>query len=173
MNVSSGNHTNIGCGFCLTQGYVGLVLSGAAQVLCFLLGTPTLVWCLWLSLSGSLSGGLKPTQVFPVNLFAVELVFCIEGLLEVISYFIQNVMLLHVVFFLYFLSWTCRPLLQSCICVEHYMAVVQPVSFLKYRLRRYRVACSTTVWLLSLTFACSPIASMGYVETSAQVLISV
>ncbi|KAJ8000832.1 hypothetical protein DPEC_G00184490 [Dallia pectoralis] len=54
----------------------------SSQVLCFLLGTPALVWCLWISLSGSISGGLKPTQIFPISLFAVELVFCIECFLE-------------------------------------------------------------------------------------------
>ncbi|KAJ8000841.1 hypothetical protein DPEC_G00184580 [Dallia pectoralis] len=31
-----------------------------------------------------------------------------------------------------------RPVFQTCICVERYMAVVQPVAFIKYKLKRYR-----------------------------------
>jgi hypothetical protein len=175
MNDSSGNHTDLDrWDVCLDQGYVVPVLYHAAQALCFCLGAPALVSCLWLSLSGSLSGGLKPTQVFPIKLFAVELVLCVEGFLEVVSYLlIQNVVLRKVIYVLFFIAWTCRPLIQSCICVERYLAVTQPVSFLKYRLRRYRVACSTTVCLLSLALACSPISSKGYEEAAAQVLIGV
>ncbi|XP_042171468.1 G-protein coupled receptor 20-like isoform X1 [Oncorhynchus tshawytscha] len=176
MNDSSGNHTDLEkWDVCVDQGYVVPKLSGAVQALCSLLGIPALVWCLWLSLSGSLSGGLKPTQVFPINLFAVELVFCVHGLLEVISYLFipKAIMLRQTVYVLYYISWICRPLIQSCICVERYLAVAQPVSFLKYRLRRYRVACSTMVWLLSLAFACSIISLFGYEETSGYVIGSV
>ena len=156
MNDSSGNHTYLDTwDVCLDQGYVVPVLFHAAQALCFLLGTPALLWCLWFSLSGSLSGGFKSTQIFPTNLFAVELVFCVQGLLEVICYLLsKNLMFRKVLRILYYLAWTCRPLLQSCICVEHYLAVAQPVAFLKYRLRRYRVVCSTMVWVLSLAFGC-------------------
>jgi hypothetical protein len=175
MNASSGNHTYFDrWEVCLDQGYVVPVLGHAVQVLCFLLGTPALVWCLWLSLSGSLSGGLKPTQVFPINLFAVELVFCVHFVLAVTTYLLtKNVMLRNNNNVLYYLVWTCRPLLQSCICVERYLAVAQPVAFLKYRLRRYRVVCSTAVWLLSLAFACSPTTSMGHDEAGSYVISSV
>ncbi|KAJ8000837.1 hypothetical protein DPEC_G00184540 [Dallia pectoralis] len=109
-------------------------------VLNILLGTPALVWCLWISLSESISGGLKPTQIFPMNLFIVELVFCIEFLLEVICCQILpgNSMLFQVAYHVFIIGWICRPLFQFCICVERYMAVVQPVAFIKYRLSRYR-----------------------------------
>ena len=102
-----------------------------------------------------------------IILFAVELVFCVECFLEVISYlFIRKAtMLRQAVYFLYYLSWTCWPLLQSCICVERCLAVAQPVTFLKYRLRSYRMVCSTVVWLLSLTYSCF-IPLLGYEEIS-------
>ena len=119
MNDSSGNQTYLyNLDVCFDQGYAVLNLYSAAQALCFVLGMPALVWCLWLSLSGSLYVGVKPTQIFPINLFVVELVLCVEGLLEVISYLlIQNIILLQAGYFLYVLSCTCRPLIQSCICV--------------------------------------------------------
>ncbi|KAJ8000826.1 hypothetical protein DPEC_G00184420 [Dallia pectoralis] len=142
---------------CLEDTYVAPLLYYAAQAVCFLLGTPALVWCLWISLRESISGGLKPTQVFPINLFAAELVFCVEGPMEMTSYLFmrQDTILKKIVFGLYYLSWSSRPLFQSCICVERYMAVAQPVAFLKYRLRRYRMGTSTVIWVLSLLYGYS------------------
>ena len=95
MSESSGNQTCLDrWEVCLDKEYLVPGLYHAAENLCFLLGLPALVWFLWLSLSGSFSGGVKPTQVFPINLFAVELVFCFQGLLEVISSLLsQNIML--------------------------------------------------------------------------------
>jgi hypothetical protein len=173
MNDSSGNGTDLdNTDACLIQGAVVSMMIFFANGLCFVLGLPALVWCLWLSLSGSLSGGLKPTKVFPINLFAVELVFCVSSLLLMVSSFIENDMFQQAHTFIFGLSWTCRPLLQSCICVERYLAVVHPVAFLKYRRRRYRVASSTLFWVLSLTLSCS-FTLMDYEAIEHYVLISV
>ncbi len=43
---------------------------------------------------------------------------------------------------------TGRPLFQ-CLCVECYLAVVHPVTFLKFKPLRYRVICSTMVWIIT------------------------
>ncbi|KAJ8000827.1 hypothetical protein DPEC_G00184430 [Dallia pectoralis] len=155
MNVSSENQTSSDIWtVCLEEGYVGPVLYNAIQALCFLLGTPALVWCLWISLRESISGGLKPTQVFPINLFAVELVFCVLSAMDMTSYVFmrQDTILRKVVYVLYYLSWGSRTLFQCCICVERYLAVAQPVAFLKYSLKRYRVGTSTVIWVLSLLY---------------------
>ena len=45
-----------------------------------------------------------------------------------------------------------RPLFQCCICVERYLAVVHPVTFLKYKPLRHRVGCCGVVWLVVLGF---------------------
>ncbi len=38
----------------------------------------------------------------------------------------------------------------SDLCVERYLAVVHPVTFLKYKPLRYRVICFTAVWIITL-----------------------
>ncbi|KAJ8000839.1 hypothetical protein DPEC_G00184560 [Dallia pectoralis] len=139
MNDSSENHTSLDyIDDCMYQANVATMIYQCIQVLCFLLATPALVWCLWISLSESISGGLKPTQIFPINLFIVELLFSIQCLIDVIYYRIlpRNTMFLWVSYVLYYISRVCRPLFQTCICVERYMAVAQPVAFIKYRLKR-------------------------------------
>ncbi len=42
------------------------------------------------------------------------------------------------------------PLFQCLICVERYLAVVHPVTFLKYKPLRYRVICCTVAWIITL-----------------------
>ena len=43
-----------------------------------------------------------------------------------------------------------RPLFQGCICVERYLAVVHPVTFLRYKLLRYKIMCCSVVWFITL-----------------------
>ncbi len=54
------------------------------------------------------------------------------------------------VVFLQGLGITGRPLFQCPICVECYLAVVHPVTFLKYKPLRYRVICCTVAWIIIL-----------------------
>ncbi len=44
------------------------------------------------------------------------------------------------------LCWTVRPLLQICMCMEHYLAVIHPVTFLRYKGIQYRFALAA--WLI-------------------------
>ncbi|KAJ8000833.1 hypothetical protein DPEC_G00184500 [Dallia pectoralis] len=176
MNDSSINDSTLGhINECTDQDNVLSMIHLSAKILNILLGTPALVWCLWISLSEGLSGGLKPTQVFPLNLFTVELVFCVECLVEVIDYIVnsKNTMFRQLFYFLFIIAWTCRPLFQSCICVERYMAVVQPVAFNKYKLKRYRVGTSTLIWGLTIMYACSTIDYQRYTTITAYLLVSV
>ncbi|KAJ8000845.1 hypothetical protein DPEC_G00184620 [Dallia pectoralis] len=160
---------------CLDDGYVATLIYQYSAALCFLLGTPALVWCLWISLRESISGGLTPTQIFPINLFIVEVVFCVQGLCRVIYYsFIHNnIVLNQLLYALFLIAWICRPVFQSCICVERYMAVVQPVAFIKYRLRRYRMGTSTLIWGLTIIDACFRIQSLDNQSKTNYELVSV
>ncbi len=49
------------------------------------------------------------------------------------------------------IATTGRPLFQCLMCVERYLAVVHPVTFLKYKPLRYRVISSVIVWVASLS----------------------
>lgn len=44
------------------------------------------------------------------------------------------------------LFWSGRPLLQCCICVEHFVAVVHPALYLRHRSLRVKAAVAATAW---------------------------
>ncbi|XP_036978399.1 G-protein coupled receptor 4-like [Acanthopagrus latus] len=44
------------------------------------------------------------------------------------------------------------PMLLACMCIERYLAVAGPVLYLKLRKWEYRMAVSTVVWCVTLTF---------------------
>lgn len=54
--------------------------------------------------------------------------------------------------FFFGLFWICRLLIQVCICIEQYLAVLHPVTFLKYKSTQYRIVSVVTAWLLSFGY---------------------
>ncbi|XP_061124963.1 uncharacterized protein LOC133145446 [Syngnathus typhle] len=44
------------------------------------------------------------------------------------------------------------PLLLTCMCIERYLAVVQPVLYLKMRKREYYMGVSSVVWIITFVF---------------------
>lgn len=50
------------------------------------------------------------------------------------------------------LVWSGRPLLQCCICLEHFVAVVYPVSYLRYRSLRVKAAVAVAAWAVIFSF---------------------
>ncbi|CAL8404494.1 unnamed protein product [Boreogadus saida] len=45
-----------------------------------------------------------------------------------------------------------RPLFQCCICLERYLAVVHPLTFIRFKPLRFRVFCSGLMWFKPLRF---------------------
>ncbi len=52
--------------------------------------------------------------------------------------------------FLIGLSWTFRPLIQMCMCIEQYLAVIHPVIFLRCKGFQYRIASAAAAWLVAV-----------------------
>lgn len=50
------------------------------------------------------------------------------------------------------LIWAGRPLLQCCICLEHFVAVVYPVSYLRYRTLQVKAAVAVAAWTIIFLF---------------------
>lgn len=50
--------------------------------------------------------------------------------------------------------WSGRPLLQCCICLEHFVAVVHPVIYLRYRNHRLKAAVVAAAWSFILMYIC-------------------
>ncbi len=110
-----------------------------------LFGFPMHSYIIWLIVTGTRSG--VSSEFFNINLSVCELCFSFNCLLLALSNVVHGLKVLQV--FLIGITITGRPLFQCLICVERYLAVVHPVTFLKYKPLRYRVICCTVVWILS------------------------
>lgn len=90
------------------------------------------------------------SEFFTFNLALCEIIYCLKSpLLLLKMYAINGTLEPLMEFFEGFLGMG-RPLFQTCICVERYLAVIHPVLFLRYKPLRYRLACSAIAWLVVL-----------------------
>uniref|UniRef100_A0A6Q2YPP8 G-protein coupled receptors family 1 profile domain-containing protein n=1 Tax=Esox lucius TaxID=8010 RepID=A0A6Q2YPP8_ESOLU len=117
----------------------------AADIINLILGLPTNVYVLWLIVTGQRG---TSSDVFALNLAVTEILSSLSSL----TYIINNQQGSNAIVFFaqYFKGFVLygRPLFQGCVCVERYLAVVHPVTFLKYKPLKYRVGFSGVVWLL-------------------------
>ncbi|XP_058613449.1 hydroxycarboxylic acid receptor 2-like [Onychostoma macrolepis] len=114
--------------------------------LSFLVGLPIHSYVLWLIVTGTESG--VASVFFKLNLSVCEIGICVESLIFILSFWFSS--LKNLICFLIGLAVTGRPLFQCLISVERYLAVVHPVTFLKYKPLRYRVICSAAAWIIIL-----------------------
>ncbi|XP_057215753.1 C-C chemokine receptor type 8-like [Triplophysa rosa] len=112
-----------------------------------LFGLPTHSFILWLIITSTGSG--IASDFFNLNLSVCEIGICLNSV-SVIFYSLWFSSLSGLVYFLSGLGITGRPLFQCLMCVERYLAVVHPVTFLKYKPLRYRLMCCTAAWIICL-----------------------
>ncbi|XP_051734821.1 uracil nucleotide/cysteinyl leukotriene receptor-like [Ctenopharyngodon idella] len=112
----------------------------------FLVGLPTHSYVIWLIITGAGSG--VASEFLILNLSVSETGFCVNCLMFVLSVWFSFI--LQFKLFLVGLITTGRPVFQCLICVERYLAVVHPVTFLKFKPLRYRVICCTAAWIIIL-----------------------
>ncbi|XP_056301827.1 C-C chemokine receptor type 8-like [Danio aesculapii] len=112
----------------------------------FLVGLPTHCYVIWLIVTGAGSG--VASEFFNLNLSISEAGFSLDCLMFFLSEWFS--FLLEFKMFLAGLVTTGRPLFQCLMCVERYLAVVHPVTFLKYKPLRYRLICCAVGWILTL-----------------------
>ncbi|XP_058615054.1 C-C chemokine receptor type 8-like [Onychostoma macrolepis] len=112
----------------------------------FMVGFPTHCFVIWLIITGTGSG--ISSEFFILSLSVCDIGNCLNGMFFVVSIYLPGITVLPL--FLVGLVITGRPLLQCLICVERYLAVVHPVTFLKYKPLRYRVICCTAAWSVTL-----------------------
>jgi len=118
----------------------------------FLLGLPTHSYVIWLIIT---TGSGVASVFFKLNLSVCEIGICVTSLIFILCFWFPS--LTTLMWFLMGISITGRPLFQCLMCVERYLAVVHPVTFLKFKPLRYRVICCTVAWIITL---CSCILSM-------------
>jgi len=115
----------------------------AGSLLDVLLALPTNAYVLFLILSAPRKD--LSAEIFTMNLSVSEVLHSLVNVVVVIARWAPAASILArlsagVVF-------TTRPLFQCCICVEVYLGVVRPVTYLRVRALRYHVACAAAVWL--------------------------
>ncbi len=129
---------------CICKGHFGSLVIFVTLVVFAIVGTPIHCWTLWVLIHGN----IKPNSVFPLNINTVEMVFCIYSITYSFMINYPTVTGDRSVVFLFGLVWTVRPLLQIFMCVEHYLAVIHPVIFLRYKGIQYRIASAAAAWLI-------------------------
>ncbi len=128
-----------------------------------LFALPAHSYVIWFIITGS---GVA-SDFFILNLSVCEIGTCLDSLVFVMSN--RFLYLIKLSEFLQGLVFTGRPLFQCLICVERYLAVVHPVTFLKYKPLRYRVICCTAVWIITLgsCFCCMLILMLSTINEHA------
>ncbi|XP_030643646.1 uracil nucleotide/cysteinyl leukotriene receptor-like [Chanos chanos] len=114
----------------------------------FILGLPTNAYALWLSITEARRGAVS--DIFVLNQSLCEVLCCLGVVL--CSIYMKSFWSCSTGPVVAFLGIFCtaRPIFLACICVERYLAVVHPVTFLRFKPLRYRVLCSAVTWLTIL-----------------------
>ncbi len=108
-----------------------------------LFGLPTHSYILWLIVKGTGRG--IASEFFNLNISICEIMSCLRSFNSVLGNVFPK--LWSVMMFLSGFVITAR-FFQCLMCVECYLAVVHPVTFLKYKHLRYNVACSAVTWIM-------------------------
>lgn len=124
----------------------------APLIINIVLGLPANMCVMWLILAGP---GDKAAEMFSLNQAVCELAICMENVILLIATnttynAVHHTYLWSTIRFSLGFMFVGRPLFTSCVCFERYLAVVHPVTFLKYKLLRYRLAGTLTSWLTVL-----------------------
>ncbi|KAI4876721.1 hypothetical protein NFI96_000425 [Prochilodus magdalenae] len=117
-------------------------------LLSLLLGLPLNVYIIVLLFPRR--GVMEASDVFSWNQAVSEIVFVLFGPVHTLCSISFSLCIYELFGFLFGISSSSRCLFQSCVCLEWYLAVVHPVTFLRYKPLRYRVGCSIAVWMCSL-----------------------
>ncbi|ROJ30588.1 G-protein coupled receptor 4 [Anabarilius grahami] len=139
--IFTADGSNFSDHFFLNDTGVEIGVEKIVYIITIVVGLPTNSYVIWLILTG-LGNGLS-AEFFSLNLSVCEIFLC---LINVFSLFSPSLVLLIVVYYGQGISITGRPLFQCLICVERYLAVVHPVTFLKFKPLRYRMICSVFAW---------------------------
>ncbi|ROL52087.1 Proteinase-activated receptor 3 [Anabarilius grahami] len=127
----------------LSSNFIAIALS-----INLVLGLPPNCYILWLTMKEMIQGQSTKTFVFSTAL--VEIFFCASYVFVIPQHFYKCIKCELGVLFLGLVLLIGRPLFQSCICVERYIGVLHPVTFLKFKPMKYRIVISITGWILTI-----------------------
>nr|XP_055035550.1 G-protein coupled receptor 35-like [Misgurnus anguillicaudatus] len=137
-----------------TTPFIGLIACLKICVYSFglLFGLPIQFYVIYLIITESRSR--ITSEFLNLNLSVCESINFLNCLVYMMSVWFSS--LLKVAYSISGIGITGRPLFEGLICVERYLAVVHPVTFLKYKPLRYRLMCCAVAWIISIgsCFAC-------------------
>lgn len=98
----------------------------------------------------SKGGGKEVSLVFALNHAVSEILYSMTSLLYLFLFENTSSSVIQLLYFLFVISMSARVLFLCCMSFEQYLAVVHPVTFLRFKPLRYRVACSVLGWMIVL-----------------------
>lgn len=122
-------------------------LNEAAIAANLVLSLPTNSYIVWLIVTAADDTVVR--EFFPLNLAVFEILFSLLSISSLFRHLFPNI---HLSCLLNGFLWSGRPILQCCICMEQFVAVVYPMFFLKYKMLRYKAAFSGLIWVLIMGF---------------------
>lgn len=125
--------------------YLGL------QFINMFLGIPANLMVLWLIHKNK--GDSSTSDIFILHLAVLDVLFCLIPPFELANIvFLTTSSTWYVLRFFYGIKDS-SPLFLSCICLDRYMAVVNPITFTELKDRQHRAVLALIVWLIILAYA--------------------
>lgn len=118
------------------------------EILDIILSLPTVPWALWIVIRNST---LK-TELFIFNILCTYVISILLTLISFLIILVSSSTLINNTgfWFLYNIYLSGYPLFQCGLCFERYLAVVHPITYLKYRVMRYKLTGLASIWTMTL-----------------------
>ncbi|XP_069041556.1 C-X-C chemokine receptor type 2-like [Lepisosteus oculatus] len=130
----------------------GILYSISVEILISVLGLPINVMVLQILLSNTSDS--STTDIFIFNLAVLDAFFSILVLLDFLNLFLFNKEnIWYIQQFCYGLKDMGGPLLLCCICLDRYMAVLHPITFTRFKDRKYKIVCIILLWVIVLIYS--------------------